>query len=91
VRDLVSVDLERDEGAALAEADQLPVGAGPGREALRADVERLEQVRLAGAVLADDEDDARPEVELEPLVRPVVAERDALDDQARANPRGGSA
>ena len=45
--------------AACAEADQLRVLPGPRREALRPDVERLEQVRLAGAVRPDDEDDAR--------------------------------
>jgi hypothetical protein len=44
-------------------------------------VQRLEQVRLAGAVPADDEDDARDEVEVERRVRPVLAERYAIDDQ----------
>ena len=60
-----AVDLQRDARAALAEADQLPVRARPRREALRADVQRLEQVRLARAVLPDDEHDARLEVEVE--------------------------
>jgi len=45
-------------------------------------VERLEQVRLADAVRPDREDEARLQPELEPLVRPEVAERDVLDDQA---------
>jgi hypothetical protein len=55
--------------------------AGAGREPLRREVQRLEQVRLAGAVPADDEDDARDEVEVERRVRPVLAERYAIDDQ----------
>jgi hypothetical protein len=54
---------------------------GAGREPLRREVQRLEQVRLAGAVPADDEDDARDEVEVERRVRPVLAERYAIDDQ----------
>jgi hypothetical protein len=36
-------------------------------------VQRLEQVRLPGAVLADDEDQPRFEAELETGVRPDVA------------------
>jgi hypothetical protein len=44
-------------------------------------VQRLEQVRLAGAVRARDEDEPGLERELEPFVRAKVAERDALDDQ----------
>ena len=62
-------------------ADQLHVRARAGREALRADVQRLEQVRLAGAVRPGDEDEPRLERELEPGVRPEVAERDLGDDQ----------
>jgi hypothetical protein len=72
---------QRDGGLGGAEADQLPVGARPRREALRRHVQRLEQVRLAGAVLADDEHDSAGEPELESGVRAVVPERDALDDQ----------
>jgi hypothetical protein len=45
-------------------------------------VQRLEQVRLADAVPADDEDDARRELEVERRVRPVVAKPDALNVQA---------
>jgi hypothetical protein len=82
---------ERECGFALAEADQVTLDAGAGREALRADVERLEQVRLAGAVLADDEDDPRGELELECAVRAVVPERDAADDQPGLSLRAGSA
>ena len=37
---------------------------------------RLEQVRLPHPVRADDQDEARPEVEVEPLVRADGAERD---------------
>jgi hypothetical protein len=44
-------------------------------------MDRLQQVRLAGAVLADDEHDSLGEVEVERGVRPVVPERDVADDQ----------
>jgi hypothetical protein len=56
---------QRDARRALAEADQLRVRARARREALRRKVQRLEQVRLAGAVLADDEDDPASETEVE--------------------------
>ena len=49
----------------LAEADQLRVLPRARREALRHHVQRLEQVRLADAVAADDEDDPRVECEVE--------------------------
>jgi hypothetical protein len=65
----------------LAEPDQLAVVAGARRKALRREVERLEQVRLADAVAADDEDDPGREVEVERRVRPIPAERYAIDDQ----------
>ena len=83
---------QRHPGGALAEADQLRVGARARREALRADVQRLEQVRLAGAVRPDDEHEPRLEVEVEPGVRAEVAERDVRDDQpGRPSRRAGSA
>jgi hypothetical protein len=44
-------------------------------------VQRLEQVRLAGAVRADDEDEPRLEAELEGVVRAKARERDPRDDQ----------
>jgi hypothetical protein len=44
-------------------------------------VERLEKVRLAGAVLADDEHETRRKVEIGGRVGAVVAKRDAIDDQ----------
>ena len=82
---------QRECGFALAEANQVALDARAGREALRADVERLEQVRLAGAVLADDEDDPGGELEIEGAVRAVVPERDAADDQPGLSLRAGSA
>jgi LmbE family N-acetylglucosaminyl deacetylase len=51
------------------------------REALRRDVQRLEQVRLADAVRADDEDDPGLERELERRVRAVVRKRDRVRNQ----------
>jgi hypothetical protein len=65
----------------LAEPDQLAVVPRPRREALRREMQRLEQVRLPGAVPADDQDDAGREREVERRVRAVLAERDAVDDQ----------
>ena len=50
---------QRDPRRVAPEADQLRVGARPRREALRADVQRLEQVRLAGAVRPDHEHEPR--------------------------------
>jgi hypothetical protein len=44
-------------------------------------MQRLEQVRLPSAVLADDEDQPRLKVEIETRVRPDVAQRDRRDDQ----------
>jgi hypothetical protein len=69
--------------------DQLRVGARARREALGADVERLEQVRLAGAVRTGEEDDTGPELQLEPRIGAEVAERDPVDDQVSR--RDGSA
>jgi hypothetical protein len=48
-------------------------------------MQRLEQVRLAGAVPADDEDDPGRKGEFGRRVRAVVAERDALDEQLRGS------
>ena len=45
------------------------------------DVERLEEVRLPGAVCARHENEPRLELELEPGIRPEVAKRDSGDDQ----------
>src|SRR3954454_1243232 len=84
------VQLERRAGAVTdqgyarslsSEADQVRIAARPGREALRADMQRLEQVRLAGAVWTDDEHEPRFQLELEPSVRAEICERDPGDDQ----------
>ena len=47
------------------EADHLPVASRARREPLRSDVERLEQVRLAGAVRTVEKHDPRLEAQLE--------------------------
>jgi hypothetical protein len=44
-------------------------------------VQRLEQVRLADAVRPDGEDEAGAQRELQPLVRPELAERYLVDNQ----------
>jgi hypothetical protein len=66
----------------LPEADQLRVLPCPRREPLRADVQRLEQVRFADAVRADREDDPVRERQVERRVRPVLAERELVDQPA---------
>ena len=71
-----------------AEAHQLRVVAAAGREALRTDVQRLEQVRLAGSVLADGQHQSRLESQLERGVGAVVAERERADDQPFSRPAG---
>ena len=82
--------LDRDRAAAAgdpresllrATADDLAVLTRPEREPLRREVHRLEQVRLAGAVPARDEDEPWLELELEPRIRAHVAERNLLHDQ----------
>lgn len=44
-------------------------------------MDRLEQVRLAGAVVPDDEDEAGRQVELGGGVGTVLVEGEATDDQ----------
>jgi hypothetical protein len=65
---------ERDSRAFSPEADQARIGARAGREALGADVQRLEQVRLAGPVRADDEYEPRLQPELEAGVRAEISQ-----------------
>jgi hypothetical protein len=50
-------------------------------KALRGEVERLEQVRLADTVAPDDQDDPGRKGEVERGIRPVLAERYAIADQ----------
>jgi hypothetical protein len=64
-----------------SEADQLRVVARSRRESLRADVERLEEIRLACAVRPRDEHDPGLELELEACVRAEVALRDFAGDE----------
>ena len=82
--------LDRDRAAAAgdpresllrATADDLAVLTRPEREPLRREVHRLEQVRLAGAVPARDQDEPCLELELEARIRAHVAERNLLHDQ----------
>jgi len=70
-----------DPSARLTEPDQLPVAARARRETLRASVQRLEQVCLAGTVRPDDEDEPCLQVEVERAVGADVPERDLRDDQ----------
>src|SRR5262249_7845143 len=95
VAHVVAVDAERNEGASLAGANHARVGPRARRETLSAEMDRLEEVRLAGPVLARHEDDARPETPVERRVRAEVPERDVRDEQTTRRcwftPRGGSA
>jgi hypothetical protein len=75
------VAAQLDARSGLAEADQLRVVARARREALRRDVQCLEQVRLAGAVPADNENDAALDCEVELRIRPVLTERYVIADQ----------
>ena len=75
------LDVERQHAGPLTELDQLAVGPGAGGEPLRTDMERLEQVGLAGAIVARDEDDTRTQLEVEGRVGAVVPEGDVPDDQ----------
>jgi hypothetical protein len=66
----------------FAEADQLRILPCSRREPLRPDVQRLEQVRLADAVRPDRQDDPVRERQVERRVRPVLAERELVDQPA---------
>jgi hypothetical protein len=65
-----------------ADPHEASVQPRAGREALRRHVNRLEQVRLAGAVGPDHERGARRKLEVEAAVRAVVAQEEAGDDQS---------
>jgi hypothetical protein len=69
-----------------AEANHLGVAASAGREALRAEMKRFEQVRLPCTVRARDENNARLERELESGVGAKVFECDLADDQPLSPP-----
>jgi len=71
-------------GRLLAVADQPCVASRSRREALRADMDGLEEARLAGAVLARHEHDPGRELELERSVAAEAPERDGVDDQTSA-------
>jgi hypothetical protein len=81
VTNAVAHDGKRERRLGLTETDQLAFGACSRREALRADVERLEQVGLSGTVLSHDEHDAGGKLEVEGAIGAVVPKRDAADDQ----------
>ena len=74
---------------ALAEADHLPLVRGPAGTAGAAEVQRLEQVRLTGAVGTGDHGQPRPERRLRALVAAEVADGHALDAHGiRPRPSG---
>jgi hypothetical protein len=78
--------LQPDPPALGTEADDLRVAPRARRETLRPDVQRFQEVRLAGTVSACDEDDAGLERQLELTVGPEVSECEVADDQAVSQP-----
>ena len=79
VRAVVILEVERDPRHALPEAHELALVGGPARMAGAAEVERLEQVALAGAVRPADHGEALAEGHLGPLVVAEVAQAGARD------------
>ena len=80
---------ERDSCRVSAKPDRGRLAASPEREALRAHVDGLEEIRLAGAVGTRDEDEPRDEVELLASIRAEVGQAEVCDDQsARSNLSG---
>ena len=73
--------LQCDPAGAFAETNELCIGACPRREALRADVQRLEQIGLPRSVRSDDQQQAGLELEVKSGVRANVPKRDSVDDQ----------
>ena len=71
---------QRNPSCLLTKANKLGVGTRTRGEALRADVQRLEQVRLPRPVRTDHEHETGLETEVEPGVRPNVPEGDRVDD-----------
>jgi hypothetical protein len=65
----------------FAEMNELPIRTRSRRETLGTNVQRLEQVRLPDTVWPDSKYESGLQVEIEPLVRPEVAELDLVDDQ----------
>jgi len=76
-----SLAVQRNASGVGAEAHELRVGAGPRRKTLRGDVQRLQKIRLAGAVVADDQDESAIEAQLQARVRAEMPKRDRADDQ----------
>jgi hypothetical protein len=71
-RNAGSITLQPNPGSLLAEPDQLRICPGAWREPLGRDVQRLEEIRLAGAVRADEQDEPGLEGELERGIRAEV-------------------
>jgi hypothetical protein len=78
--------LQPDPSAVRTEVDDLRVAPRARRETLCPDVQRFQEIRLAGTVGACDEDDAGLERQLELTVGPEVSERDVANDQAVSQP-----
>jgi hypothetical protein len=57
-------------------ADQLRIGTGTEREALRREMDGLDEVRLACPVRPGCEDEPRLELDVQPRIRPDVMELD---------------
>ena len=79
---VAQVDLDACGGG--VEADDLALVGGAARAAGAAEVQRLEQVRLAGAVAPVHHRQARPEVDVRALVATKVAQPQARDEHRAA-------
>ena len=75
---------QRDARDALAAADQVPLARGPERASKATEVERLQQVGLAGADRPLDDRDPRRQVDFGALVAAEVAKRERCDVHQRA-------
>ncbi len=89
VRVAVALGVELQPRDAGAEAHDLALVAGPARAAGAGEVDRLEQVRLAGPVRARDHGQPRAQPHLRRLVGAEVADGEAGDPHGDRLPRAG--
>src|SRR5262249_26176937 len=80
---LTSAAAQRDSSCAFPEPNELRIRSRARGEALRSYVQRLQKIRLACAVLTDNQNQPRLEGEIETRIRPNVAQRNRRDDQPR--------
>jgi hypothetical protein len=84
VRPVVACARHGDPQRIGAEPDELGIVAGAKRAPGAAEVERLEEVRLAGRIRSVHDRQSGADVELGALIRAKVAKRKALDTHCRS-------